>query len=76
MKFNEVIKEYKNRIAFGDGIFILTLKTSAFRYKVCLMLGVVQHFDKHCTCYLQDEYVLVGHFGSLMYSREWMGHGM
>jgi hypothetical protein len=26
------------------------------------MLKIVQHFGKHCSCHLQGEYIMVGHF--------------
>jgi hypothetical protein len=26
------------------------------------MLKIIQRFDKHCSCHLQREYVIVGHF--------------
>jgi len=40
------------------------------------MLRVVQHFDKDCSCHLQGEVILVGHFGSVMWCMEWAGHWM
>jgi hypothetical protein len=36
--------------------------TSAFRDEPCRMLKIIQRFGKHCSCHLQGEYVMVGHF--------------
>jgi hypothetical protein len=34
-------------------------KTLVFRHEARRILGVVQHFDKHCSGHLQGKYVLV-----------------
>jgi hypothetical protein len=38
---------------------MLLCKTSAFRYKPRRTLVVFQRFNKHCSCHLQGEYMLV-----------------
>jgi hypothetical protein len=36
--------------------------TSAFGVELCRMLRIIQRFDKQCSCHLQGECVVVGHF--------------
>jgi hypothetical protein len=36
--------------------------TSAFEDKLCQQLNVIQSFDKQCSCHLQRECVMTGHF--------------
>jgi hypothetical protein len=36
--------------------------TLAFRDEPCQMFRIFQCFGKHCSCHLQGECVLVGHF--------------
>lgn len=47
-------------------------KILVFGYEPCQILGVVEHFSKHCCCHPQSEYVLVGRSWSFcVRQREW-----